>query len=87
MNIGLALGVLRSANEEYIRGLAIDYHLSVSAAVFADLLAEFEATRLEACAKIRNEAAHGGSFTYRHDDVTRMLGDIRDTLSHLFGHK
>jgi hypothetical protein len=34
MNIGLALGVLRSANEEYIRGLAIDYHLSVSAAVF-----------------------------------------------------
>src|SRR3990172_6378846 len=26
-NIGLALGVLRAAREEYTRGLAVDYHL------------------------------------------------------------
>lgn len=39
-NIGLPLGVLRSAKEEYMRGLAIEYHLSVSAAVFGDLVTE-----------------------------------------------
>lgn len=40
LNIGLALGVLRAAREEYARGLAVDYHLSVASAVFGDLLAE-----------------------------------------------
>jgi len=40
VNIGLPLGVLRSAKEEYVNGLAIDYHLSVSAAVFGDLVNE-----------------------------------------------
>lgn len=40
LNMGLPLGVLRSAKDEYARGLAIDYHLSVSASVFGDLLGE-----------------------------------------------
>lgn len=41
-NIGLALGVLRAARDEYTRGLAVDYHLSVASAVFGDLLAQAE---------------------------------------------
>jgi hypothetical protein len=40
INVGLPLGVLQSAQDEYVRGLAIDYHLSVSATVFGDLLSE-----------------------------------------------
>ena len=40
MNIGAALGVLKSAREEYTLGLAVEYHLSVSAAVFEGLLDE-----------------------------------------------
>src|SRR5881396_3774537 len=42
LNIGLALGVLRAARDEYSRGLAVDYHLSVASSVFGDLLAEAE---------------------------------------------
>lgn len=34
VNIGGALGVLLSAREEYNLGFAVEYHLSVSAAVF-----------------------------------------------------
>jgi hypothetical protein len=119
MNIGAALGVLKSARHEYSCGLAIDYQLSVSAAVFSGLLdearyllqkgyarasavllgaaleeglkararavpialsprdtlspviaklkapeiavlTEFEAKRLEAIARLRSDAAHGG---------------------------
>ena len=118
MNIGAALGVIKSARHEYSCGLAIEYHLSVSAAVFSGLLdeaaylfqkgytraaavllgaaleeglkararavpielsprdtlspviaklkapgvgvlTEFEAKRLEAIARLRNDAAHG----------------------------
>jgi hypothetical protein len=40
LNVGLPLGVLKSAKDEYTRGLAVDYHLSVSAAVFGDLVKE-----------------------------------------------
>ncbi len=40
MNIGAALGVLLSAKDEYLLGMAIDYHLSVSATVFSGLLDE-----------------------------------------------
>lgn len=39
-NIGLALGVLQAARDEYIRGLAVDYQLGVSAAVFGDIISE-----------------------------------------------
>ncbi len=35
-----ALGVLKSAREEYLRGFAIDYHLSVASAVFGDLIGQ-----------------------------------------------
>jgi hypothetical protein len=37
---GAALGVLKSAKDEYALGLAVEYHLSVSAAVFDGLLDE-----------------------------------------------
>jgi hypothetical protein len=40
LNIGAALGVLKSARVEYSLGLAVEYHLSVSAAVFDGLLDE-----------------------------------------------
>lgn len=40
MNIGAALGILKSAKDEYSLGLAVEYHLSVSAAVFGGLLDE-----------------------------------------------
>jgi hypothetical protein len=40
VNIGAALGVLKSARDEYSLGLAVEYHLSVSAAVFDGLLDE-----------------------------------------------
>ena len=40
MNIGAALGVLQSAREEYSCGMAVEYHLSVSAAGFSGLLDE-----------------------------------------------
>lgn len=42
INLGASLGVLKSAFEEYIRGFAIDYHLSVASAVFGGLLDEAE---------------------------------------------
>ena len=34
MVVGAALGVLKSAKDEYSLGLAVEYHLSVSAACF-----------------------------------------------------
>jgi len=40
INIGAALGVLQAARDEYSRGLAVDYQLSVSAGVFGGLLDE-----------------------------------------------
>ncbi|MGO9454806.1 MAG: hypothetical protein ACLQDV_27725 [Candidatus Binataceae bacterium] len=42
LNIGAALGVLKSARVEYSLGLAVEYHLSVSAAVFDGILDEAE---------------------------------------------
>jgi hypothetical protein len=39
-NLGAALGVLQSARVEYSLGLAVEYHLSVSAAVFDGILDE-----------------------------------------------
>jgi hypothetical protein len=40
VHIGAALGVLQSARVEYSLGLAVEYHLSVSAAVYDGLLDE-----------------------------------------------
>jgi hypothetical protein len=142
MNIGAALGVLKSARHEYSCGLAIDYQLSVSAAVFSGLLdeatylfkkgyiraaavllgaaleeglkararavpidlsphetlspvinklkspeirvlSEFEAKRLEAIARLRNDAAHGGEFTYEASVVESAIKDVEATLGRL----
>jgi hypothetical protein len=142
VNIGAALGVLKSAREEYTLGLAVEYHLSVSAAVFEGLLdeaaylsekrylraaavligaaleeglknrakaipievspkdtlvpmivklkargievlTEFDAKRLEAIAKMRNDAAHGGEFEYDDRVVSEALETVRSTLDTL----
>jgi len=40
MNIGASLGILQSAREEYLKGMAVDYHLSVSSSVFSGILDE-----------------------------------------------
>ena len=139
INIGAAVGVLKSAKDEYSLGLAVEYQLSVSAAVFEGLLdqadyllkhgyeraaavlagaaleeglknraraaglevtsketlspiitklkaievgvlTEFEAKRLEAVAKMRNDAAHGGEFTYRSEQISEALSEVRTTL-------
>ena len=142
LNIGAALGVLKSARVEYSLGLAVEYHLSVSAAVFDGILDEaeyllakgyhraaavllgaaleeslktraralglevgpkdtlspiiaklkapdiqalneFEAKRLESVARMRNDAAHGGDFTYQADQVSQALSEVRATLEQL----
>jgi hypothetical protein len=131
--------VLKSAKDEYSLGLAVEYHLSVSAAVFEGLLdqadyllkhgyeraaavlagvaleeglknraraaglevtskdtlnpiivklkalevgglTEFEAKRLEAVAKMRNDAAHGGEFIYSSEQISEALSEVRTTL-------
>ncbi|MFA0964403.1 hypothetical protein AB9P05_21535 [Roseivirga sp. BDSF3-8] len=146
MNIGAALGILKSAKDEYSLGLAIDYHLSVSAAVFSGLLDEadyliqkkylraaavligasleeglktrakselieigqrdtlnplihklkspeigvltaFEATELEAVAKMRNDAAHGGEFEYSKNQVEEVHKKVTAVLQKLLGTK
>lgn len=40
MNIGASLGILLSAKDEYLKGMAVEYHLSVSSAVFSGILDE-----------------------------------------------
>jgi hypothetical protein len=40
VNVGVLLGVLKAARVEYSLGLAVEYHLSVSAAVFDGILDE-----------------------------------------------
>ena len=145
LNIGAALGVLKSARVEYSLGLAVEYHLSVSAAVFdgildeaeyllskgysraaavligaaleeslksraraiglevgpkdtltpvitklkasdVQVLNEFEAKRLEALARMRNDAAHGGDFDYQPEQVSQALSEVRATLEQLLRH-
>lgn len=146
INQGAALGVLKSARDEYLKGFAIDYHLSVASAVFGDLLAqaeylfekgylraaavlvgaaleealrtrakaipievsekdtlvpllhklkapnvgvltEVQSRTLEAVAKVRNDAAHGGAFIYNKDDVHRALADVQSTLGRILGER
>lgn len=140
MNIGAALGVLQSARQEYSCGMAVEYHLSVSAAVFSGLLdeakylygkgylrasavligaaleeglktraksdsidvgpretlnpliiklksssigiiTEFEAKKLEVVAKIRNDAAHGGDFSYKKEEIEAASKQVEITLA------
>jgi hypothetical protein len=135
---------LKSARDEYACGLAVEYHLSVSAIVFGALLdeasyllskgyaraaavllgaaleeglkararassvdvgprdtlspvivklkapevrvlTEFEAKRLEAIAKLRNDAAHGGDFSYSTDDIGTAIKEVQVVLNKLLG--
>jgi hypothetical protein len=63
-NLGLALGVIKSAKEEYLIGLAIDYHLSVVATTFDGLLDQakylFEKRYLRAASVIGGAALEEG---------------------------
>jgi hypothetical protein len=142
MNIGAALGVLKSARHEYSCGLAIEYQLSVSAVVFSGLLdeatylfekgypraaavllgaaleeglkararavpialsprdtlspviaklkapavgilTEFDAKRLEAIARLRNDAAHGGEFAYEAAQIQSAIKEVETMLGRL----
>lgn len=144
INIGAALGVLKSARHEYASGLAVEYHLAVAGAVFGGLLdeakylsakgygraaavlvgaaleeglkararsvpieigpkdtlspvivklkapavgvlTEFEAKRLEAIARLRNDAAHGGEFSYSEKDIDVALAEVEGILGKLLG--
>lgn len=139
LNIGAMLGVLLSAKDEYLLGMAVDYHLSISAAVFngfldeaqyllekgylraaaviigasleeglkscarsvpliigeketlnplidklkkpeVGILNEFEAKQLKAVANMRNDAAHGGDFTYTKVQVEEVFKIVEDTI-------
>jgi hypothetical protein len=51
------------------------------------VLTEFEATNLEAVAKMRNDAAHGGSFEYTGKQVESVLKTIRHTLENVLGQR
>jgi hypothetical protein len=144
VNLGASIGVIKAAREEYVRGFAVEYHLSVSAAIFGDLLSQaeyildknylqaaaviaggaleeglksrvrssnieigpkdtilpvihklkdadvlndFEAKKLEGVGHIRNEAARGGEFSYKPDDVRSMVNQVRDTLSRILSRQ
>ena len=50
-----------------------------------NVLTEFEAKRLEAIAKLRNDAAHGGDFAYSEKDVDAALKEVESILSKLLG--
>ena len=143
MNIGASLGILLSAKDEYLKGMAVDYHLSVSSSVFSgildeafyllekkylrasavligaaleealktyakansitlspketltplidkmkkedvQLLTEFEAKNLQAIAKMRNDAAHGGEFNYTQKQVQESYQKVEELLQRLF---
>jgi hypothetical protein len=51
------------------------------------LLTEFEATNLEAVARMRNDAAHGRSFEYTKEQVQDALKTIRHTLENILGQR
>jgi hypothetical protein len=46
----------------------------------AQVFNEFETKHLEALARIRNDAAHGGEFNYSNEQVTQALDGTRATL-------
>ena len=51
------------------------------------ILTEFEATNLEAIAKMRNDAAHGGPFEYTREEVEGALKTVRHTLVNVLGQR
>jgi hypothetical protein len=50
-----------------------------------NVLTEFEAKRLEAIARLRNDAAHGGEFTYTEKEIDSALKEVQATLGKLLG--
>jgi hypothetical protein len=82
-NIGAALGVLKSARVEYSLGLAAEYHLSVSAAVFDGLLDEADYLLskgyLRAAAVLMGAALEEGLKTRARTEGIEV--GPRDTLS------
>ncbi len=89
LNIGAALG---AALEESLKTRARALGLEVGPkdtlspiitklkAPDIQVLNEFEAKRLESVARMRNDAAHGGDFTYQADQVSQALSEVRATL-------
>ncbi|MBY0444581.1 MAG: DUF4145 domain-containing protein, partial [Burkholderiales bacterium] len=47
------------------------------------VLSEFHAKRLEAIARLRNDAAHGGAFAYEVADVELAIQEVEATLGRL----
>ncbi|MBP6825772.1 MAG: HEPN domain-containing protein, partial [Saprospiraceae bacterium] len=85
INIGAALGVLQSAKDEYLLGMAVDYHLSVSASVFTGFLDEasylLEKGYLRAAAVIIGAALEEG-LKSRARSITLNIGE-KETLNPL----
>lgn len=50
-----------------------------------NVLTEFEAKRLEAIARLRNDAAHGGELTYTEKEIDSALKEVEATLGKLLG--
>lgn len=48
------------------------------------VLTEFEAKRLEAIARLRNDAAHGGEFSYSEKEIELALAEVDAVLGKLF---
>jgi hypothetical protein len=52
-----------------------------------NVLTEFQARQLEAIAKMRNDAAHGGEFNYTKNEVERSLVDVSEALRRILGER
>lgn len=85
MNIGASLGILLSAKEEYLKGMAVDYHLSVSSAVFSGILDEarylLEKKYLRASAVLIGAALEEALKTYAKANKIELAQ--RETLTPL----
>ena len=51
------------------------------------IITEVQSKTLEAVAKIRNDAAHGGPFEYHKEEVERALLEIQRILGRILGEK
>jgi len=51
------------------------------------ILTDFQARQLEAFAKLRNDAAHGGNFNYEKNEIENALNLIANILRRLLGEK
>jgi len=51
------------------------------------VITEVQSKNLEAVAKVRNDAAHGGSFEYRKQDVDRALAEVQTVLDRILGER